>query len=194
MTFEFSKEISARYGRKAGLLRHCLHMARYRFGLFHSLEQVRWEAVTRLVFVCKGNICRSAYAEWKAKSLHIKAASFGLEAKGNSPADEVAMRIATARGVDLTMHRASSLDAVSLGPGDLLLTMESWQVNIVERRAFAQGAQITLVGLWCKPVRPHIEDPSGLSPEYFSNCFSLIDDALNRLSLRLTHADAKLGP
>jgi protein-tyrosine phosphatase len=180
-----SKSIAHRYGRKAGLLRHHLGVARYRLGLLSSLERVEWGSVHRLVFVCKGNICRSAYAEGKAKALGLPAASFGLSVRGESPANEVAIRAAAARGVDLSAHRTRSRDAVDVGTGDLLLAMELPQAKAIAGLGLPKDVQITLLGLWCEPPCPHIEDPYGLPPEYFSTCFGLIDDALNRMALRM---------
>ena len=41
----------------------------------------------RLVFVCKGDFCRSAYAEGKVSALGFSAKSFGLEVTRELPAD-----------------------------------------------------------------------------------------------------------
>lgn len=175
-----STSIERTYGRKAGLLRHYLHAARYRLGLLSYLEQVDWRVVNRLVFVCKGNICRSAYCEGKAKSLGIPATSFGLNVRELDPANEVAIRIAKSRGVDLTIHYTRS--SLSSCAGDLLLAMEPWQAATLIKRGIPSGAKVSLLGLWCNPPRPHIEDPNGLSEDYFHTCFSSIDGALHRIA------------
>jgi protein-tyrosine phosphatase len=52
-------------------------------------------------------------------------------------------------------------------------------------RGVHSGVQISLLGLWCDPPRPHIEDPYGLSEEYFSTCFGFIDEALNRIAVQM---------
>lgn len=182
-----SKSIAQRYGRKAGLLRYHLGMARYRLGLFLALERVDWSLVKRLVFVCKGNICRSAYGEGKSKVLGLPSVSFGLSVQGQSPANEMAIRAAAIRGVDLSAHRTRSMDGVDIASGDLLLAMEPAQVKQIAGNRLPAGTQITLLGLWCKPPCPHIEDPYGLLPEYFSTCFGLIDDALHRIAHQMPH-------
>src|ERR1035441_957189 len=99
-TVAMHMSIARRYGRKLGLLRHYFHITRYHLGLLSSLERLDWHSVQRLVFVCKGNICRSAYGEEKAKNLGIQAISFGLDAKGENPATEMAIRLAWIRGID----------------------------------------------------------------------------------------------
>src|SRR5207237_1259532 len=65
-----SQAIQARYGRRAGWLRY--HMARTldSVGAFAPLRRVAWNDVERLVFVCQGNICRSAYADARGRSPH----------------------------------------------------------------------------------------------------------------------------
>jgi hypothetical protein len=40
---------------------------------------------------------------------------------------------------------------------------------------------VTLVGLYVRPRRPHIEDPFGLPDEYFDSCYELIEEALDRI-------------
>jgi protein-tyrosine phosphatase len=183
-----SKSIGERYGRKAGFLRHHLHMTRYRLGLLSGFEKVDWRAVKRLVLVCKGNICRSAYAEKKAQALGMNAISFGLEVDGSPPANDVAVRVARLGGIDLSGHRARSAAGVQVRPEDLLLAMEPCHLKLIALRGFAAEAQLSLLGLWCRQPRPHIEDPCGLRPEYFATCFGFIDDALDRISLRISHA------
>ena len=51
----------------------------FKFGWSAHWLQIKWEDVDRLVFVCTGNICRSAYAEYKARSLGMSATSFGID-------------------------------------------------------------------------------------------------------------------
>ena len=58
--------ICRNYGRKQGLLRSLYHSLMDRTGQYTRLGIVDWGRVERLVFVCQGNICRSAYAEARA--------------------------------------------------------------------------------------------------------------------------------
>ena len=50
------------YGSRRGFVRTWWHRLRYLLGGYRAYRQVDWNSVERLVFVCKGNICRSAYA------------------------------------------------------------------------------------------------------------------------------------
>jgi protein-tyrosine phosphatase len=174
--------IARNYGRKMGLLRHYSHQAQYMLGSYSSLKRVEWGRVTRLVFVCKGNICRSPYAEARARTMGLRCSSFGLEAGVHAPANPSAIWAARARGLDLTGHRAQGASEFPMAPGDLLTAMEPWHAAVLQNRRMDPGVQVTLLGLWCSPSRPHIEDPLGLSEEYFQTCFATIDKAIASMS------------
>src|SRR5947199_9403738 len=123
-----SQAIQARYGRRAGWLRY--HMARTldSVGAFAPLRRVPWDDVERLVFVCQGNICRSAYADALARRAGLRSVSFGLGARDGDCANTVASDRAAARGVDLSAHRATSAATFRVRRGDLLLAMEPAQL------------------------------------------------------------------
>jgi protein-tyrosine phosphatase len=181
-----SQAIQARYGRRAGWLRHHLARTLDRLGAFAPLRRVPWNDVERLVFVCQGNICRSAYAEGRARLAGLCSASFGLAARDGDRANPVALARAAARGVDLSGHRATSASATQLAPGDLLVAMEPAQLRSLALVAPSRPA--TLLGLWSRPRRPHLEDPYGLSPTYFDTCFEIVDSAVEELSRLATRA------
>jgi protein-tyrosine phosphatase len=136
------------------------------------------------VFVCKGNICRSAYAEVVARSLGLDAVSCGLRTIVAVPANEDAVRAARVRGVDLEDHKTTPIMYMVLRKTDLLVAMEPWQVEFMERH-LVRGYCYTLLGLWFKPVNPHIQDPYGASSDYFDHCFKYIEDAVHVISEKI---------
>ena len=75
--------------------------------------------------------------------------------------------------------------------GDLIVVFEPWQMREVRRHNFSGLAGVTLLGIWARPNRPHIQDPYGRSDQYFQNCFSVID--LN-LRVLLAHLAAHKAP
>jgi protein-tyrosine phosphatase len=162
------------YGGKRGLLSHFQARALYALGAYRNPCDIDWASVRRLVFICKGNICRSPYASVRAHSLGIPAASFGLEAAEGAPADPIALRNARLRGVDLSIHRSARMESADIGNGDLVIVFEPWQLAEVARRT-ACPAPVSLLGVWAHPIRPHVADPYGRSDRYFQQCFSLID-------------------
>src|SRR6267378_2068745 len=125
----WSAFITRQYGRKMGFVRHCSYLMLYHLRCFRSLETVDWNRVKRLVFVCKGNICRSPYAEAKARALGLAASSFGLQAAIGGTANAAAAESARRRGVDLSEHKTSRGDQFPLIPGDLLMGMEPWHAR-----------------------------------------------------------------
>ncbi len=60
--------------------------------------------------------------------------------------------------------------------------MEPWQAEALERLGVGQ---VTLLGLWSRPERPHLHDPHGLADDYFRTCFRLIDSAVEAMVARL---------
>ena len=177
--------MAVHYGRRKGWLRHCLYRTVYAVGGFREFRRVKWHNVRRLVFVCYGNICRSPYAEAKAHELGIEATSCGVGSDGKSPANALAIKIGLDCGVDLSKHSARTFDGVVVSRADLLIAMEPWHGKCLRELVRTTGAQATLLGLWSSEVRPHLEDPFGLSEEYFRNCFALIDSAVENIASRM---------
>jgi protein-tyrosine phosphatase len=151
-------------------------------------QDVDCRRVDRLVFVCKGNICRSAYASALARDRGLVAASYGLETTPGLPADGVAQSVAAARGVNLDDHRTQHWIDAELTPRDLVLAMEPWHMRRLRRRAASSEAQVGLLGPWAQPGRRKIADPYGRPEEDFNACFDVIDAAIDHLGRGLTAA------
>ncbi|WP_303905783.1 arsenate reductase/protein-tyrosine-phosphatase family protein [Thiohalomonas denitrificans] len=148
--------------------------------------QVDFHTVRRVVFVCKGNICRSAYAHARARQLGLYTDSFGLEADALH-ADADAIQNATARQLDLSAHTPKAPHQLRLTETDLLAAMEPQQCLQLEKQY--PNAQITLLGLWASPRRPYIHDPYGHGSRYFQACFSTIDSAVDCIAKNLIEAE-----
>ena len=121
------------YGGRLGYLEHVRTRALYAFGAYRSARDIEWGAVSRLVFVCKGNICRSPYASARARLLGVPSASFGLEAAEGAPADPAALRTARSRAVDLSAHRSARRDSCRITDDDLLVVFEPSQLAEIRR-------------------------------------------------------------
>jgi protein-tyrosine phosphatase len=159
-------------------------------GVYSSLQKIEWSGIRRLIFVCKGNVCRSPYAEARARLMGFPAASFGLETAGNGPANPAALRNATVRGVDLSGHRSSPMDTRELTFQDLVLVFEPRQVMRLHSLSLGMSLpplpHVSLLGLWEPGYRrPLIADPYGRSDEYFQVCFDRIDASVNSIIERI---------
>jgi protein-tyrosine phosphatase len=143
----------------------------------------------RLVFVCQGNICRSAYADYRAQALGLSSASMGLSTSTGQPAFQLASEAAKRRGLDLNDHLSTDIHDFEFRAGDLLVAMEVRQARQLSAKSLPSDVGIALLGHWTAPVRIHIHDPYGLEPGYFDTCFAVIDNAVTRLDAawRLAH-------
>lgn len=174
--------VQARFGTARGLVRLWLSQLDSIRGRFRRFERVEWRRVRRLVFVCAGNICRSPYAEWRAREAGFPTASIGMSGIGGQPADPQALASARLLGLDLGAHVSTNIDEFAPEPGDLLVALEPRQAQALSSRFAADpGVQVTLLGLWSRPRRAHLYDPHTLSPAYFRTCFELIDGAVATL-------------
>ena len=157
----------------------------YKLGRYDQYRQIDWSKTERLVFICKGNICRSAFAEQVARTLGIETISCGIRAIENAPANEQAVFVAKKMGYDLSEHKTTPVMYTALTNCDLLIAMEPEQVSFMEDHA-AVKYNYTLLGLWGKPSHPYLHDPYNCTPEYFDQCFKIIKDAVSELNLKIT--------
>lgn len=148
----------------------------------------------RLVFVCLGNINRSAFAHVVARSQGLRCASIGLSTTTGAPAYPMAVDVAPRYGLSLDAHRATNYADYVYVPGDLLLAMEVRHAHELVRRGIPAHA-ITLLGHWARPHRIHIHDPHTLSEAYFRTCFAILHSAVVNLADDLRrHQSACLAP
>ncbi len=143
-----------------------------------DLRQVR-----RLVFVCHGNICRSAVAQQVARKQKIHSISVGLSTDTGTASPVEAIRGAAAIGVDLLVHRATAWEDYTPIQGDLLLAMEFRHVSQIRQRLGKDTpkVRVSLLGLWCRPIFPHLHDPYTLSARYFEVNFERVRTAVENL-------------
>ncbi|WP_084766273.1 arsenate reductase/protein-tyrosine-phosphatase family protein [Nitrococcus mobilis] len=169
------------FGTHRGFIRLCLAWFELAVGRLERFSNTDLACVKRLVFVCLGNVCRSAYAEAVVRRKGVQGLSFGLSASTGMCANVDAISTAHTRGYDLGEHRSTDQSDFNIEEGDLLLVMEVRQARRIEPVARAAGAQVVLLGLWATPRRPHIHDPAGLSLEYFNTCFRVVESAVDNL-------------
>lgn len=172
--------IDVNYGTHRGLVRSLLGEAEYISGRLSPFLSMEPSKIRRLVFVCLGNINRSAFAGALAQTLGASSMSIGLNTTTGAPAFERAILTARYFGVDLTSHSATDFRDFTFIEGDILLAMEVRHARELLRRGIP-STSIILLGHWARPHRIHIHDPHMLSKEYFISCFSIIRSAVFRL-------------
>ena len=181
--------IDANHGTWRGLIRATLAQCEFVLGRLTVHTQPDATLVDRLVFVCLGNINRSAFAEKVAHTLGANTVSIGLSTTTGAPAFHKAVKTAPQFGIELSDHRATDIRDYSFRPTDLLLVMEIRHARrLISRGIPAQS--IALLGHWASPHRIHLHDPHILSDAYFRTCFTLIRSAVNGLvaEMRAAHS------
>lgn len=141
------------------------------------------EAVKRLVFVCHGNICRSAFADVVARGEGMNVASFGLSTGTGGGAHPPAAEAARRLGYDLSGHVTTNVTDFVPMAGDYLLSMELRHVRKLARHEALRDLPSGLLGNYARPAFPHLHDPYKLDPQYMDVCLARIEGATKRLSL-----------
>jgi protein-tyrosine phosphatase len=172
-----------RYGGKRSFLTHLTEFCKESAGFYAHLRRIDWSSVNRLVFICKGNICRSPYAEARARSLGLNAISLGFEASAGASANPMASSEALLHEIDLSEHRSRRMTPAQVAVGDLAVFFEPDHLRrFTSLMGVDNPAAVSLLGLWAQPRRPFISDPYGKSQRYFQECFSVIDSSVAAIS------------
>jgi protein-tyrosine phosphatase len=148
------------------------------------------ENVGSVLFVCKGNICRSPFAEHVAQKLNlddrtraITFASAGLHvSRPKSPPPE-AIRTAEKFGVGLDQHFSQGVSADLMARFDMVVAMEIWQWEELIERYPDFGRKFFVLPLLVAQAHDprrgyaafNIEDPYGRSHAAFEQCFLRIE-------------------
>jgi protein-tyrosine phosphatase len=146
--------------------------------------------VRRLVFVCHGNICRSAYADGLARRAGMNVASFGLSTSSGNRAWPLVAERALARGLDLSEHRTTRVQDFVPLPGDYLLGMETRHLRKLAVNPLTAALPRGLLGSYATPPVPHLHDPYQLDPAYMDLCLTRIERAVAELVRRYPAATA----
>lgn len=172
-----TETIKNRYGSKKGLLRYFAYKVLHSLGCYSAYAKVDLRRTKRLVFVCQGNICRSPLGQAVACQQGIEAISFGLNTRGDDPADIRAVEWGKLNGFDLSGHKTMRVDQYKPKEGDLIIGMEPKHIRDLVARFSQAPVQITLMGLWLKSPEIYLHDPYNANEQYFVRCEQVVADS-----------------
>ena len=161
------------------LLSHIKSVARLRLeSQWMSLPLVSWfyvrqlrralQDACRIIFVCKGNICRSPFAESCARQVfqgRKDVSSCGyLPVEGRS-SPERALRVAREFGIDLRNHSSRVISESAVCESEIILVFDQFDYRtLILQYPFAKK-KIFRLGLLSRPGVLNIPDPFGQSED-----------------------------
>lgn len=135
--------------------------------------------VRNILLLCTGNICRSPMAEGllrEALPAH-EIFSAGICAQDGAEADPIAIELMWQAGIDISGHRARNLASWMMREADLVLTMDSDQLQFVSHRYPAAQDKLARLG---EPCGLDIPDPYRQGLPAFQHAYRLIERAVQR--------------
>jgi len=152
-----------------------------------SAHSERASHVRKLLFVCHGNICRSAFAAELARmrlpNYQVESAGVGAE-EGRQTPQEIA-ELARARGVELERHRSVRVTEAQVQAADLILVSDVENMKTLLTAWPVARSRTTMLGLFAEPAVVSIPDPYGAPQAEASESLELVASAVNGLSMWL---------
>jgi len=178
-------------GRSLGGLKRTAKNLYWRtYGLFLTHPPVP-PSPESLLFICKGNICRSPFAEALARrnipdGVGIDCRSAGIVVGEPQGCPQETLAAAERFGIDLSGHRSRRIDQGLVAAADMVFTMEAWQFSRLRKLFPQQKERMFLLPLFegNPPERSdtfsrlNIRDPYGRAIGDFIECFERIDVCL----------------
>ena len=144
----------------------------------------------KIMFICTGNICRSAMAhrmlEKRVKDLKrndIEVHSCGVFAYNGDRPTSQGIEVMKSYEVDLTSHRATNIHNSNIEDMDIILcATTSHKNNVINMYPNLEEKIFTMkeyVGYNKEDF--DIDDPWGLSTKVYENCAREIDDCIEKI-------------
>ena len=144
--------------------------------------------MNHVLIICIGNICRSPMAEAllavAVQKTHpeVVVSSAGLGALVGRPADPISQELMTARGIDISVHRARQISPELVFNADLILTMSTEQTRQLEQQYPGACGRVHRLGKWGEYDIP---DPFKGPKTAFEQAFILIEQGIKEWHRKL---------
>lgn len=145
------------------------------------VRRIQAAPIRRVLFLCMGNICRSAFAATAAapRLPGVIVESGGFYRNGGRPTPVHVVQAAATLGVDLSSWSSQRLTAEQVGAADLIIAMDLANLERLRREFPEAMARATLLGLF-RPSGPvEIADPISLSPAATERVLGELNSALD---------------
>ena len=149
----------------------------------------------KIMFICTGNTCRSAIAEglakkiFKQKNLNIEVYSAGIFAQTGEHASYNSIAIMKEYDVDITLHKATSVDESNIKEIDLILcATKNHKAELQARYSDLKDKIFTMkeyAGIDNNGKDMDIKDPWGYNLNTFRICAAEISLCIDKIAEKL---------
>ena len=159
---------------------------------FHSGPLRNWQArrlarklaaARRVLFVCKGNICRSPFAEQYARKVlpsSVEVSSSGYWRDTGRPCPTESVEVARGMGIDLTAHRSQLLSDEAVRAADIVFVFDEENLSVVRELHPAVDGKLHRIGLLSPEGPVNIRDPYGAEFAHYQRSYADIARALGQ--------------
>lgn len=155
-----------------------------------SVELEKLKKARKILFVCSGNISRSAFAEQYARQKFAKEgragyvfSSTGFHTDAGRSSPPAAQRVAEELGVSLNSHRSQVISREAVLKADLIFYMDEKHLTELKQRFPEASSKIIPLGALASSDNPYIHDPWGEGIEKYRQYFTTIKKNIDQLFL-----------
>lgn len=152
--------------------------------LFRNNTAILDTNIKSVLFVCKGNICRSPFAHYYLRSVlsaDIEVFSSGYFPTDGRPSPPEAIEAGQRLGIDLSAHRSILLNRNNIEKADVIFTFDEENYRTIAKRYPKARAKLFRLGSLDPNSPIVIKDPFGKKADYFYSTYQQIKKAIDVL-------------